>query len=126
MTCVHGMDARFCSICNRRAAGAAAGGVASDASLEEIVTFLNEQQVRASYGAVAEALHVIPRSMSARLGPGRPEASWAVSAETGLPTDYGPDESHPSLLQKAEVISKGRELLMRMSIWRARRREGSA
>jgi hypothetical protein len=77
--------------------------------------FLNGEQVRATYGAVAEVLGVIPRSMGALLGPRRPEASWIVSAENGLPTDYSPDEWHPALLSNGDIITNGRTLILRMS-----------
>src|SRR6266850_2526713 len=49
-----------------------------DPRLAEILEFLNDEQVRATYGAVAEVLSVILRSMGARLGPHSHEASWIV------------------------------------------------
>ena len=39
-----------------------------DPALDEIITFLNKSRVRATYGAVAQILGVVPRSMGARLG----------------------------------------------------------
>ena len=51
MNCSHGLDERFCSICNRVRGGAVdarrAGG---NASLNEILEFLNDEQVRVTYG----------------------------------------------------------------------------
>jgi hypothetical protein len=44
------------------------------------------------------------------------EASWIVSAES-MPTGYAPNERHPALLSKTEVISTGRELEQRMERW---------
>jgi hypothetical protein len=38
-----------------------------DASLDEILEFLNDEQVHATYAAVAEVLGVIPRSLGVRL-----------------------------------------------------------
>ena len=99
--CVHGMDGRFCSICNRSQPRPSRGSVGT-ASLSEILQFLNDQQVRATYGAVADVLGVIPRSLGALLGPRTPEASWIVSAATGLPTDYSQNETHPALLRSGE------------------------
>src|SRR5262249_27637835 len=101
MNCVHGLDARFCAVCTRTAIPRR-GSLAS-VTLEEILRFLNDTKVRATYGAVAEVLGVVPRSMSARLGPHRPEASWIVSGENGLPTDYSEDEWHPELLSRGEI-----------------------
>jgi hypothetical protein len=89
-----------------------------DVSLDEILQFLNHEKVRATYGAVAEILGVIPRSMGARLGRRRPEASWIVSATNGLPSDYSEDEWHPTLLSQADIISSGRMLALRLSKWR--------
>jgi hypothetical protein len=91
-------------------------GRVGSTSLEDILTFLNHQQVRATYGAVAEALGVGARSIGGSLGPRRPEASWIVSAENGLPAGYDPSECHPALLSRGEMITTGRELLLRMSI----------
>jgi hypothetical protein len=117
MNCVHGIDDRFCAVCNRTRdmKPRSALGVAS---LDEILAFLNHDKVRATYGAVAEVLGVIPRSLGARLGTRRPEASWIVSAANGLPTDYSEDEWHPALLSQSDVISSGRVLALRLSTWK--------
>ncbi len=85
-----------------------------DPKLAEIITFLNENRVRATYGAVAEILGVVPRSMGARLGPRHAEASWIVSAETGLPTGYSPTEIHPDLRSNSPLIRSGDDLRERM------------
>src|SRR5262245_30414226 len=118
MNCIHGLDTRFCATCSRGNTPASHKAAFGRAGLEEILAFLNEEQVRATYGAVAEVLGVVPRSLSAALGPRRPEASWIVSAENGLPTDYDQTDWHPELLSRAEVISSGRALLLRMAIRR--------
>lgn len=68
----------------------------SDPRLDEILRFLNEQQIRATYGAVAAVLGVIPQSFGARLGPRHIAASWIVNAQSGLPTGYQPREMHPA------------------------------
>jgi hypothetical protein len=81
-----------------------------------VLRFLNDEQIRATYGAVAEVLGVAPRAMSGQLGPQRPEASWVVSAENGLPTDHDETRWHPELLSCGEVIKSGRELMLRMTI----------
>jgi hypothetical protein len=83
MNCVHGIDDRFCAVCNRTRDPQPRNAL-GDVSLDEILQFLNHDKVRATYGAVAEVLGVIPRSMGARLGTRRPEASWIVSASNGL------------------------------------------
>lgn len=119
--CAHGMDSRFCAICN----GPGRGGLrlpdaAAGASLADILRFLNEEQTRATYGAVASVLGVPPQSMSAMLGTRRPEASWVVNGETGLPNDYAQADWHPDLLASATVVRTGNELTLRLALWRAK------
>ncbi len=119
--CLHGLDSRFCSLCNRPrnlAKNTTRRGQGHDSSLAEIIRFLNHEQVRATYGAVAKVLGLIPRTMGTKLGPRCVEASWIVSTATGLPIDYGEEEMHPALLQKIEVITTGGELTKRMSAWK--------
>ena len=119
MNCIHGLDARFCATCNRSVTSPSRGAAAG-LSLEEILTFLNDEQVRATSGAVAEALGVGARAIGALLGPRRPEASWIVSAENGLPAGYDQTEWHPALLSRGEIISSGRALLLRMTVRRGK------
>ena len=118
MNCIHGIDARFCARCNRTAPSKSAGA-ARDVTLEEILALLNAEEIRATYGAVAEALGVPPRALEVRLGARRPEVSWIVSTESGLPNGYDQSEWHAALLSRAEIITSGRTLLLRMSIRRA-------
>jgi len=118
MNCIHGLDARFCARCNRTAQSKSAGAAGS-VTLEEILALLNAEEVRATYAAVAEVLGVPPRALDTRLATRRPEASWIVSGENGLPTGYDQSEWHPALLSRAEIITSGRALILRMSIRRA-------
>jgi len=117
------MDSRFCAICNRTTGSRALRGSVRTASLQEILLFLNDQQVRATYGAVADVLGVIPLSMGALLGPRSPEASWIVSAETGLPTGYAQGEMHTELLRKNDIITSGIALTLRLTAWKAAQRK---
>lgn len=118
--CVHGMDSRFCAVCNRSGPRQKPGS--ADATIADILQFLNQARVRATYGAVAHVLGVPPQSIGAILGTRRPEASWIVSGETGLPSDYEQAEWHPDLLATPSVIRTGSELTLRLSLWRARAR----
>ncbi|MGE5243276.1 MAG: hypothetical protein ACM3SQ_03505 [Betaproteobacteria bacterium] len=110
--CPHGLDFRFCSLCNahRSARGSA--------TLDDVLQFLNAEQVRATYGAVGEVIGVAPRAVGIALGDRRPEASWVVNAANGLPTDYAPVEIHPALFSDPHVITSGRELLLKMAAWK--------
>ena len=119
MNCIHGIDARFCAACSRTKKSSAAGAVGR-APLDEVLAFLNDQQIRATDGAVAEVVGVVPRALGGQLGPRRPEASWVVSAENELPTDYDQSEWHPALLSRGDVIKSGRELMLRLAIHRGR------
>ena len=119
MNCVHGIDERFCAACNR-SSKSSSGGTIGRTTLDEVLTFLNAQQLRATDTAVAEILGVSRRALSAHLGPHRPEASWVVSAENGLPTDYDQAEWHPALLIRGEIISSGRALMLRMAVHRGK------
>jgi hypothetical protein len=85
-----------------------------------VLTFLNDEQVRATSGAVAEVVGVVPRGLGSQLGPRRPEASWVVSADNGLPVDYDQSEWHPALLSRGDVIKSARELMFRMTIRRGK------
>jgi hypothetical protein len=96
----------------------------SDPRLDEILRFLNEEQIRATYGAVAAVLGVIPQSIGARLGSRRAAASWIVNSQSGLPTGYQAGEIHPALFSKNSIIKSGDELQRRMATWRKRPRSG--
>ena len=124
MNCVHGIDSRFCANCNKVQKAPRARSGAAAVSLEDILRFLNEEQVRATSGAVADVLGVVPRSLGSRLSPRRPEASWIVNAFNGLPTEYSEDEWHPKLLSQPEIISSGRVLALRLSKWRIASKNG--
>jgi hypothetical protein len=74
--CIHisGIPESMCAVCrprpkNQAAARPSAARTPTNPPLEEIIQFLNHKQARATYGAVAGLLGVIPRSMGARLGP---------------------------------------------------------
>src|SRR5262249_56728177 len=87
-------------------------------TLDDVLRFLNGAQVRATYGAVAQLVGVSPIALGARLGHRRPEASWIVSAENGLPTGYTQNEMHPELVRLSDIITSGTALAMRMAAWK--------
>jgi alkylated DNA nucleotide flippase Atl1 len=120
--CVHGLDSRFCSICNRaqRPPARRLSTRSGHSTLVEILHYLDETQVRATYGAVAEVIGVVARSIGTRLAPRRVEASWVVNAWTGLPTDYATEELHPALLRSSDVITTGEDLRRRLHLWKAK------
>lgn len=83
--------------------------------IEIILTFLSRERVRATYGAVGEAIGGVPgRAVGSMLGDRRPEASWVVNSETGLPTGYERGERAPDLTDNPTIIRTGLRLLGRM------------
>lgn len=70
--------------------------------LDEIVTKLNERKQRATYGAVAGIVGVLPRGVMA----GRQrnhKHSWVVAGtgpRRGWPTGYTDDQIHPDCLRQ--------------------------
>ena len=87
---------------------------ASGLSLDGIVARLNERQQRATYGAVAELVGVLPRGLMS----GRPkdfQNSWIVAASNGQesrrgwPTGYTNNQIHPECYQ--QIIEGNREVI---------------
>jgi hypothetical protein len=93
--CVHGIDNRFCAVCNRKSKTGRAAGAIGSVTLPEIQDFLKAEQARATARAIAEVLGVDSRTLTAQLG------------------DAAQDGSAPT-------ISSGTELLMRMTAWKAK------
>ena len=82
--------------------------------LARVVGFLGRAQVRATCGAVDEALGTTGHAVGSALGPRRLVASWIVNAESGLPTGYTEPEHAENLEHKSEIIHSGLDLLRRM------------
>jgi hypothetical protein len=77
-------------------------------TLDEILDALERHRRRATYGAVGAVVDRPPLFLMA----GRPRDfrhAWIVSAATGLPTNYGPDDMPPDLRVKP-VLSSSRPL----------------
>lgn len=83
--------------------------------VDQILGYLNQAKLRATYGAVAGVLGVNVRSVGNYLGNRRPEASWVVKESTGLPTGYLPTEYHPDLLAKKSIIKTANVLNRNMN-----------
>ena len=95
-------------------APAPGGGRNERLSVEEIVRYLNAAQIRATYGAVGEAIGVIARNVGARLGRRRPEVSWVVSKASGWPTGFHSSEIHPALTRTSEIVGTAADLVRRV------------
>ncbi len=73
---------------------------------QTIIRYLNEHKVRATYGAVAEALgihHV--RDLIPLLGERRPELSWVVNKRTGMPTRYAEENMHSDFKPSTKLVT---------------------
>lgn len=119
--CIHGMDSRFCAVCNRVGRATTRGAGGAGMSLPDVLAFLNDARTRATYGAVASVVGLPAQSVGQALGERRAEASWVVNDKTDLPTGYEQADWHPELLASASVIRTGNELALRMALWRAKR-----
>ena len=95
--CVHGIDSRFCAVCNKVSSFGRPRGAIGSATLPEILEFLDAEEVRATRGAVAEVLGISATALGDQLG--------HRGAERG----------------DLEAISSGMELTMRLTVWQQRR-----
>ena len=87
--------------------------------LEEVLDFLNDKQMRATYSAVAKHLGILPRFMGHLLGDPSPRASWVVtSGGENMPTDYPPGEIHPNIKRTSLIIKSVDALERGLSAWR--------
>ena len=87
-------------------------------TIEEILDYLNNAKIRATYGAVGEVMGQLARGVGQRLGDRCPRASWVVSSETHQPTGYGDEEKHADLEGDPHVIVSADELRGRLREWK--------
>ena len=81
----------------------------SSISIDTIAEQLDRFRQRATYGAVAAMLNRSPRNlMSGRTRSQRD--SWIVSSKDGMPTGYEPDQVHPEIKSRDQVLRSGEEL----------------
>ena len=78
-------------------------------SIDTIAEQLDRFRQRATYGAVAAVLNRSPRNlMSGRTRTQRD--SWIVSNRDGMPTGYGPEQVHPEIKSRDQILRSGDEL----------------
>jgi hypothetical protein len=94
MRCIHGMDSRFCAVCNRKSAFGSPRSAIGAVTLADIERFLEDEDARATRRAVADALGIGADALQAT------GSSRIVDAGGG------------------DVIATGTALLMRMTAWR--------
>jgi hypothetical protein len=72
-------------------------------SIDSILDQLDRFHQRATYGAVAALVDSSPRSlMSGRDRDQR--SSWIVSRKDGKPTGYEPDQTHPEINERGQIL----------------------
>lgn len=76
----------------------------SSITIDQVIEQLARHRHRATYGAVAGVVGGLARSVMGR-HPRTQRNSWVVSASTGLPTAYLPQDIDPQLLSQSHVIN---------------------
>jgi formylglycine-generating enzyme required for sulfatase activity len=106
----------LCPICaSRKGPGSVQAGHQNEL-LQKLLEFLNKTRTRATYGAVAGVIGVIPQAVGQLLGEKRPEASWVVNQATGMPTGYKEEEISPEL-SGSRIINHADALKDALSEW---------
>lgn len=78
-------------------------------TVDSILEQLDRFHQRATYGAVAGVVDSSPRSLM--IGRERDQrSSWIVSRQTGFPTGYTPEQTHPEIASRERVLSTPEEL----------------
>jgi len=78
-------------------------------SIDSIVDQLDRFRQRATYGAVAALLKRAPRNLMAGRSRSQRE-SWIVSNKDGLPTGYQPEQVHPEIKAREQVLRSADDL----------------
>jgi len=83
-------------------------------TVERILDFCNEKEIRVTYGAVAEVIEVIPHSVGNDLGAPSKRSSWIVRKDNHEPSGYLPNQIHENLFNNQKVIECGKELIVEL------------
>jgi hypothetical protein len=78
-------------------------------SIDSIIDQLDRFRQRATYGAVAALLNRAPRNLMSGRARSQRE-SWIVSRNDGMPTGYQPDQVHPEIGSRDQILKSGEEL----------------
>ena len=78
-------------------------------SIDSIVEQLDRFRQRATYGAVAGVLKLSPRNLMSGRSRNQRD-SWIVSRNDGMPTGYEPDQVHPEIKSREQVLSSAEDL----------------
>lgn len=78
-------------------------------SIDSIIDQLDRFRQRATYGAVAAVLNRAPRNLMSGRARSQRE-SWIVSRNDGLPTGYQPEQVHPDIKSREQILMSAGEL----------------
>ena len=78
-------------------------------SIDSIIDQLDRFRQRATYGAVAAVLNRAPRNLMSGRARSQRE-SWIVSRNDGMPTGYQPDQVHPDIKSREQILKSAGEL----------------
>ena len=78
-------------------------------SIDSIVDQLDHFRQRATYGAVAGVLKLSPRNLMSGRSRNQRD-SWIVSRNDGMPTGYEPDQMHPEIKSREQILTSAEEL----------------
>ena len=80
-------------------------------TVERILDFCNQEEIRVTYGAVARVIEVLPSYVGNHLGAPSKRSSWIVREDNHKPSGYKPNQIHENLFKNPEVI-KSPEILI--------------
>ena len=80
-----------------------------DHTIDDILDLLDLHRQRATYGAIGGVVDRPARYLTAGW-PRDHRHSWVVNRLTGLPTGYGPDDMHPQLRSRPQVLQTTQQL----------------
>ncbi|MDE2760722.1 MAG: threonine synthase [Paracoccaceae bacterium] len=80
-------------------------------TVERILDFCNQEEIRVTYGAVAGVIEVLPSFVGNHLGVRSKRSSWIVREDNHKPSGYKPNQIHENLFKNPEVI-KSPEILI--------------
>jgi hypothetical protein len=78
-------------------------------SIDTITEQLDRFRQRATYGAVASVLNRSPRNLMSGRTRSRRD-SWIVSNKDGMPTGYEPDQVHPEIKSRDQILRSAGDL----------------
>jgi len=87
------------------------GGSGVKKIVTEVLKVLNVHELRCTYQALAEYSGAgVPFKLFPYLGKKRPEASWVVREDDGLPGKYTSEDIHPNLKKNDRIIETAEQL----------------